>query len=204
MKTNLFKIIVLVIFGVSLAGCAGGDVKISETGFLPKPIIEPLPLKIGVFYNDKFQHFSITKELTPYPTYNIQFGKANIMLFDFILSNAFKEVTVVHDLRKETRRIQNLDAILEIGVHDYDCSNGLAPGFHVMITYIVEFHSKDNSPPNSWFINGNGYVRVRDFTTVSTWIKDATQVAMRDAAAQFLTDLCNQDEVKKLAPHHCN
>ena len=114
MKTNLFKIIVFVIFGVSLAGCAGGDVNISETGFLPKPIIEPLPLKIGVFYTDEFQHFGITRE-TLGPTYKIQFGRANLKLFDFILSNAFKEVTVVNDLRKETRRIQNLDAIFECG-----------------------------------------------------------------------------------------
>ena len=97
--------IILILFAVTsfLFGCGPTivNMKIDEIGAYPHPLLKPLPIHAGVYYGDDFRAFKVTQEAGPSDAlvvYNIEMGKANIALFDFLLSNVFENVTPILDI----------------------------------------------------------------------------------------------------------
>jgi hypothetical protein len=53
----------------------------------------------------------------------------------------------------------------------------------------------------SWSIKGGGDALPR---LNETAVVELTQMAMREVAAKFITDFCNQEDIKKLFYSQCN
>jgi hypothetical protein len=90
---------------------------VTEIGTYPQPLVEPLPLKVGVCYQEDFCTFH-TKQ-TPFPSGGdmtisdeIKLGKANIALFDYILSQTFEKVTSVQDFSEDLGDKKYIDSLL--------------------------------------------------------------------------------------------
>jgi hypothetical protein len=173
----------------------------------PKPLLKPLPLKIGVYYNDDFRNYeSMFNPLPEFPEsesrWNIRLGKANIALFDYILPHVFEEVTPVQHLSEANEDMGNFDIILEPSITSYSCNLDLITGWkakcQVDITYAITFYSLNSMQLGTWSINAEG------FASGGASIIDATQSAMRDLAAQFMTGICKDMATKELFDKHCN
>ena len=176
--------------------------EINEIGPYPQPLIERLPIKMGVYYDNDFSTVEITQETAPE---NIKMGKANIALFDYILSHVFKEITIVQNFPEEIENIANIDLIIEPNIKDY--SSYYVIGFidseyHVDITYEITFYSPIGKPIASWTIKGKGIV-IYSFSSLKTLAKKATNIAMGEVAAKFMTDFCNQVDIKRLFYKEC-
>jgi len=174
----------------------------------PKPLLKPLPLKIGVYYNDDFRNYeSMFNPLPEFPEsesrWNIRLGKANIALFDYILPHVFEEVTPVQHLSEANEDMGNFDIILEPSITSYSCNldliTGWEPKCQVYITYAITFYSLNSMQLGTWSINAEGFAS-------GGWAPniDATQSAMRDLAAQFMTGICKDMATKELFDKHCN
>ena len=204
MKKPGFILFSLFAFCFLLLGCTR-NVTISEVEHYPKPLLKPLPLKIGVYYKDDFRNY---ESLEQGPSgLNIRLGKTNIALFDYILPHVFEEVTPVQNLSEANEDMGNFDIILEPSITSYSCNFILLAWetkCQADITYAITFYSLNNMRLGTWSINAEGFVASSGIGTLGALAKDATQNAMRDLAAQFMTGICKDMATKELFDKHCN
>jgi len=178
------------------------------------PLIEPLPINVGVYYGNDFRAYK-KKQLNVYSQNvtsicNIQLGEANIALFDYILFNVFDNVTSIQQLPNKRHNFNNIDLIIEPTISDY--AYALAersdPEASAYITYEIRFYSPDDMQITSWTIHGEGFIPPRfqrkGPVLSRTWVVKLTQLAMREVAAQFMTDFCNQKDIQTLFHEQCN
>jgi hypothetical protein len=202
MKKPGFILFSLFAFCFLLLGCIR-NVTISEVEHYPKPLLKPLPLKIGVYYNDDFRKYERMEYLSPESGFNLRLGKANIALFDYILPHVFEEVTPVQHLSKAN---EDIDIILEPSITSYSCNfiHGWETKCQVDITYAITFYSPNSMRLGTWSINTEGFASTIISSTLPGLAKDATQIAMRDLAAQFMTGICKDMTTNQLFDKHCN
>ncbi|MFC1534801.1 hypothetical protein ACFL7M_15715 [Thermodesulfobacteriota bacterium] len=195
---RLILLFIFMFFFTSYWGCTRIiNVNIDNIGNLPIPLIEPLPLIAGVYYGNDFRTYKIsqTKDTDPVVTlfYNAQLGKANIALFDYILSNLFEKVIPVQYLPNGNKEIENIDIIIEPTVDYY---NPL-----MCLRYEIIFYLP-NGKKISWMISGT--VEDAPIILTSNTAKKHAQIAMRDVAAKFMTGFCNQEDIQKYFYKQCN
>ena len=185
------------------------NIEINEIGTYPQPLIEPLPIKVGVYYDNNFGTFETTQkvEVLDAGTYieNIKMGKANIALFDYILSTVFEKVIPVQYLSEGSEYKKDIDLIIEPIVHSYTYPNVTVDGPYIHIIYAINVYLPDGEQIDSWRIKGSGHVPPRfELKHETTAVVELTQMAMREVAAKFITDFCNQEEIKRLFYEQCN
>lgn len=186
------------------------NINIAEIDNYPQPLFETLQLKVGAYYGDEFRTFD-TIQHYQIPggglsrVCKIQMGKANIALFDYILSVVFEKVTPVQYLSKESDHIKDIDLIIEPTVHSYTYTNPTAEGVYIHIIYAINFYLPEGEQISSWRIKGSGHAPLKiEFKTETSLVVELTQIAMRQVAAKFITDFCNQQDIKKLFNNKCN
>jgi hypothetical protein len=216
MKKPGFILLSLFAFCFLILSCSPitWNINIPEGEHYPKPLVKPLPLKIGVYYNDDFrkyesiQSFSNSINVQELERFNIRLGKANIALFDYIFPHVFEEVTPIQDLSEANDDMGNFDIILEPSITHYSCyiTAGLLKKTkcHVYITYAITFYSLNSARLGTWSISAEGFESIIIGNFPWGLVKDATQSAMRDIAAQFMTGICKDMATKKLFDKHCN
>ena len=181
-------------------------ITIEEKGDYPDPLIKPLPLNIGVYYALDFRTSNIIREKPQHggPTlvYNIELGKANSALFDYILSHVFENVTPFFELSDALKKQSNLDVIIEPKLDEYDFGF-TASTVYVDIKYKVAFHFL-NSEKVTWVIEVNVNGPSNIFGLQVNPIKELTRSGMREVAARFMAGFCNQREIKELFSSQCN
>ena len=62
---------------------------------IPTPVIERMPVKIGVFYQDELRNYVSEENSDERPKWKIDSGSSHVYLFEQILSSMFQEVTEV-------------------------------------------------------------------------------------------------------------
>jgi len=175
------------------------NTKIEKTGDLPTPLIEPLPLTAGVYYGKDFRNykFSHTDDTNPHTTFicNVQLGKANVSLFDYILSNSFKKVLPINHLPEGYEDFENIDVIIAPTV-DFSWLP-----YYLFLSYEIKFYLPDGKVID-WLIKGTS--KEPNIVSTSDAAKKDTQAKMRNIAAQFMTGFCNQIDIQKQFYKQCN
>jgi hypothetical protein len=207
MKKPGFILFSLFAFCFLILSCSRHNWTIPEGEHYPKPLLKPLPLKIGVYYNDDFRKYEILEISAA--GLNIRLGKANIALFDYILPHVFEEVTPVQHLSEANEDMGNLDIILEPSITSYSCNLDFITDFskvkcQVDITYAITFYSPNSMQLGTWSINAEGFAASSGIGPLGALAEDATQIAMRDLAAQFMTGICKDMATKELFGKYCN
>jgi len=101
MKRQILKISVLLTTSFFLLGCKRTfNAKIDQNINYPKPLIKTILFKVGVYYGNDFNKFEtiqkvVFSDIDMTSILKIQFGKANTVLFDYILSNVFEKITPI-------------------------------------------------------------------------------------------------------------
>lgn len=85
---------------------------------MPVPLIKPLPLKVGLYYGNDFRNYKTSqtyKIVQSGVTHigNVELGKENIFLFDYITTNLFQDVIPVPYLSNGYLDNENIDLIPE-------------------------------------------------------------------------------------------
>jgi hypothetical protein len=188
----------------SSCGTKTFTITINDIGSYPQPLVKPLPLKVGAYYRDDFAFGIIPEKMTNVS--EIKIGKANIALFDYILSHAFEKVIPVQNLSENVKDKRNIDLIIEPTIHKYFFFKWVRI---VKIIYTIAFYTPDGERLGQgiepWQIEGYAYLPSSRVLFGNTLLaKGLTQMAMRQVAAIFLTGLCEQEEMKQFFYEQCN
>jgi hypothetical protein len=184
------------------------NIEINDIGTYPQALFDPLPIKVSVYYGNDFSTFETSQtiqhkeEVGATIIDNIKMGKANIALFDYILSSVFEKVTPVQYLSEGFDHIKDIDLIIEPTVHSFTYPKFTADGSHIHIIYAIKFYLPTGEEISSWRIKGSGLMPL-EIKSETSRAKELTQMAMRQVAAKFITDFCNQEDIKQLFYKQC-
>lgn len=167
---------------------------------VPRPLVETLPLDVGVHYRDSFRDYGFTGEAAgDDSSWDIELGSAQIRLFNQLFKTQFRKVTRVDDLRSipDPARI---DVVLEPAIEEYSLRTPWGTGtdfYDVTIRYSLSFYSPDGELIARWPFEGHGRSRSSFFSNNES-VEKATIAAMRDAATVLILELGDKPEVKAL------
>jgi hypothetical protein len=189
--------LILILLVASLAACS--DVSIRPEAHLPKPLITPMPVTVGLViptetrkYLDRETRFGIDWKVDLGP------GQAKLMRDTFM--DLFQHVEEFEDL-ESAQAASDLKALFETRVDQYSFVTSRETGgryYAVTVKYRINLLSPRGEKVDSYTLTGYGNSLAMGMSGGQPLTK-ATIAAMRDAAAKFLVQFPDQPPGKQLA-----
>jgi hypothetical protein len=189
----------LALSALTLAGC-NTVVPPLQTEF-PSPLIEPLPLSVGVYYDEDLRNFVYNETVSDGSHWQIELGQNNTRLFDRLFGSLFSRVVSIPDIDNAPAGI---DAVVQPVLEEYAFLTPRELGsrfYAVSIRYRIFLFDPDGNELAAWPVNAYG--QSRDGAKSPDGVKasplqEATNLAMRDAAAGIIIMLPGQPEIRAL------
>lgn len=183
----------------ALAGCSQ-SVAI-QTKF-PVPVVEPLPLIVGIRYPDALTDY-VHQEAPPSDVeWTIRLGAANESLFDILFGAMFNQ-TIALGQEANTPQRPELDAVIEPTLEEFEFSlprQSQTDRYAVWLRYNIRVYAPDGELICNWPVTAYGQAGAKT-TAAENPMQQATVLAMRDAAASIALDFVNAPGIKaKLLP----
>ena len=168
-----------------LSACGVSNVVVE--GSFPTPNVTPLPLRIGVLYEDALrEHAYIEYSESGNEEYNVATGATHIRLFDTVLPAMFAEVVEVKSLEEAAG--QGVDAVFIPVIDEFQLA---LPGktkldvYEVWIKYNMRLLTPEGGSIADWVTTSYGKTQTEALRSGDYAINAATVVALRDLASSF-------------------
>jgi len=195
-RTPVARDLVAATLLAGLAGCGG--VHVAAESDVPTPLIDPLPLTVGIHYTDAFSKYAHAEERWGVD-WNAELGPYHVRMADRLFAAAFREVIPVKDLTGLPPSPPYV-AIIEPRIEQYSFITPKDTGadyYAVTIKYRLDILAPNGSPADSLTFTGYGSFKSGGMTSTTPMVL-ATKAAMRDAAAKFLVQFPEQQVTRKL------
>jgi hypothetical protein len=181
--------------GVCLAGCGGSEVIVEST--FPRPLIEPLPVSMGVIIPDELFNFIYTEDIPDQSLWTIALGDANVAMLEPLFESMFRETRGIESLALAAGDT-TLDGIIEpkLDKFEFDVPTGERDEFvEVWLQYQITVYEPDGGTVIQWPVSGYGKSElIRDAEDA---VQRAAIVAMREAGATISTKFSEQPQVRE-------
>lgn len=196
MISNTLKAISAAALLAALGGC-GSQVTVNDPT-IPDPLIEKIPLSVGVRFPDTFEHFVHEERLIGKEKWTIDLGRSNEFLFARLFASMFNELTVIEgDMDPKDIPI---DAYIEPSIDAFEFSTpnqSQTEAFAVWIRYRIKIFDSEGNQFANWPISAYG----KSQTTMmggDAALRRAAVLAMRDAAALIVMQLDKATRISRL------
>ncbi|MDJ0929314.1 MAG: hypothetical protein QNJ73_16875 [Gammaproteobacteria bacterium] len=186
--------------GVGLAAAAAlsacSQAVVVEPDF-PKPLVEPLPLAVGLRYSPEFTGYQYAEDLPNDVDWSFDIGAANRALFDKVFNEMFDRAV---DLGEREPAAAGVDLVVEPRVEALEFSlprQSRTDQYAVWIKYKLHVTRPDGSVITDWPIAAYGQSDSKRFGGAKS-MAVATARAMRDAAAQIAAELADRAKVEAI------
>ncbi len=182
-----------IILPVLLCGCAISTINI--TGISPTPLVNKLPLTIGVYYDENFSSYSYTEinDRTGKDQLIVTSGSSQVNLFNTLLPAVFESVVQIEDMNS-IEGFSNIDAILVPGIEEFQL--GLPEKtnldvYEIWVKYNLRLSKADGDYIADWVMTAYGKSPKENFKTQDEGVNRAAEIALRDMAASFAIGFSN-------------
>jgi hypothetical protein len=167
-----------------LAACSPANVKVQPILEFPTPLVDPLPIQMGVYYPDNFRNFVYDESQDSQGADEtiIDIGSAQVSLFERVLPSVFYEVRLVE---------KGDPASKEYSVP----RTSKAKIYEVWIKYQFELLAPDGSTIANWTMPAYGKTPTALLKSNEDAINLASLMALRDCGAAFITGFARVPEV---------
>ena len=180
-----------------LSACAAKTIDISGT--FPAPLIQKLPLTVGVFYDSAFTNHSFIEinDNTGDDQYIINSGSSQIELFNTMLPAVFQNVIELDSIESANAR-SDLDAVFVPAIEEFQV--GLPQKtrlnvYEIWVKYNMRLAGSNGDYIADWVMTAYGKSPEETFQSVDDGVNDAANVALRDLAASFTLGFSDIPEV---------
>jgi hypothetical protein len=166
---------------------------------LPPPLLEQLPVRVGVHYSDEFRNY-VHKETRGSIDYEVTLGAAHVTNLDWLLKAMFREIVHVDDPTRVADIRPPVAFVLEPKFEEYSFltpKDVAGEAFIVTIRYLLTLYDSGGARVDSFTFTGYGREKARTLASKEP-LAVATQRAMRDAGAKVAVELTDQDAVRLL------
>jgi len=178
-----------------LGACAQSVVV--KTDF-PKPLVEPLPLKVGLHYDSALTDYSYTEDLPSDVTWSFTLGDVNTKLFDGAFTALFEKTIQVDDTGGTGDPYDGLNAVIEPILEAFEFSlprQSRSEQYSVWIRYRLNVYTPDGTLITGWPISAYGQSDSRAFGK-SDAMEQAAINALRDAFASIILGFAKEPQIK--------
>ena len=168
-----------------------------------RPLIDPLPVTIGVYYSPEFSthtHEEMKEVEGDTIRYKFNLGFKSALLFGQVFSSMFEKVILVEKRPPLGPVGLELAAIIEPSIEEIRIAavrhSDIYKHSLVIITYRITLYSNSGVRLASYSVEGSGESRPSASIGTKSF-GEATHFAMRDAAAQFMAGFQDQQGVKE-------
>ncbi|MDE0694159.1 MAG: hypothetical protein OXI55_18175 [Gammaproteobacteria bacterium] len=184
---------------VAMLGCArGASVTVNTT--VPSPLVKPIPVKMGVYFDDALTAYVHVEEVPDHGEYRIDLGASQVPVFERVFDAMFQDVTRIKGKARENENAApfldalqssgaNVDAVLAPTIEEMQFAipaQTKGDFYEVWIKYRMKLFATDGTLIADWDLLGYGKANSDNYGSVGTQddaLGDATIWALRDAAA---------------------
>jgi hypothetical protein len=189
-RRQLQTIIVLVSM---LSGCS---TSIWVEADFPRPLVEQLPVSMGLILDDDLLDYVHYEELPRQAAYTIQIGEANELMLVQLFESMFTDLTEYNEFPLIQPDSVEIDGVLwpELERFEFDVPIGQRDEFvEVWIQYLVKLYETDGQLVTEWPVSGYGKAEMIDREVA---LNRAIVVAMREVGATISTKFTDQPELQ--------
>ncbi len=192
-KYSLASIIVL------LTACSATTINIE--GSFPAPLVQKLPLTVGVYYDEAFINHSFIEinDNTGDDQYIINSGASQLELFNTMLPAVFEQVVQLDSLESASS-MSDIDAVFVPAIEEFQV--GLPKKtrlnvYEIWVKYNMRLAQSNGDYIADWVMTAYGKSPEETFQSVDAGVNDAANVALRDLAASFTLGFSNIPEINE-------
>ena len=181
---------------LALGGCSQA---VSVDTEFPAPVIEALPLKAGLQYDESLTNYRYAEKLPQDGDWSFELGTANRRLFDTLFGSLFRETAPVSTVASARQEVPDLDLIIQPAIEAMEFSlprQSQTDQYAVWISYNLSIYEPAGELITSWPVKAYGQSDSRTFGAAGS-MEQATIKAMRDAAAIIALGFAGQPKVRK-------
>lgn len=180
--------------GLALAGCASAVVVESD---FPTPLVETLPLAVGLYYEPELKDFIHAEALPRSSTWTIDLGDANVAMLQPLYDAMFASTREFEQLSPTSPETSTVDAILTSALNrfEFDVPRTSRDQFvEVWLEYRLELRDPSGLVLIDWPVAGYGKAEIDGSREEA--VQRAAIVAMREAGAKISTEFLTQPAVQ--------
>jgi hypothetical protein len=182
---------------IVLSACTSTELETRAA--LPPPLLEQLPVRVGIYYSKEFQDY-VHRESRANMNYSVNLGPAHVTNLNWLLGAMFRDVVQVDDPAKIAAIAPPLTFVLEPRFEEYSFltpKDVAGEAFIVTIRYLLTVYDGGGARVDSFAFTGYGREKSGALGNKEP-LAAATQRAMRDAGAKIAVELTDQESVRLL------
>lgn len=187
----------VLLFALILGGCSG-SVKLKTETEIPEPLVQEIPIKVGVHFDEAFRNYVYEESTEDRPKWRIDNRESRIALFEKLLSTMFREVQIVDNISSADDR--NIDAVLSPQVEEMQLAlpkETYSEFYEAWVKYNIRLYSPDGELVTEWAVTGYGKATKGFFDSRSGGLNNAINVALRDIGAKIALNFPQAAPVKQ-------
>lgn len=172
-----------------LAGC--GPATVMVEGNFPPPLIDPLPLTLGVWYGDDFAAHEFFDEAKSRgeSSWVVKTGEAQVQMWNSLLAGMFAKVVHLKKPPGPGQSVAGVDAVLVPHVEELQYTipaHTRVKVYEIWMLYRFELLGPDGNPVGQWTMTSYGKTPTAFLQSDQEAVNLAAVMALRDAGANFV------------------
>ena len=163
----------------------------------PKPLVEPLTIRVGVLLDEALTTFH-HEEVLPYrSTWSIQLGEANVAMFSPLFDSMFEHTEIVTAIPVEKPSQDSLDVVIKpvVDKFEFDVPQSSDSKFvEVWIRFHLQVYQPDGTFVMEWPVVGYGKAETGRMSNEGSLHRAAVR-ALREVGANVATEFATQPEI---------
>jgi hypothetical protein len=194
---RICRVALLLLLAV-LTGCGTKEVVVEGT--FPKPLLEPLPVSLGVWYPAEFSGHEFFDEAKgrAESDWIVRTGEAQVEMWDQLLASMFARLEYMAGEPSPTQMNPAVDAVLIPRVQELQYAipaHTNVKVYEIWMRYGFELVTVSGEPIANWTMTAYGKTPTAFLRSDEAAVNLAAVVALRDAGAHFVTSFRKVPEV---------
>lgn len=189
------------LLSIFFAGCitlpmTGCKSTLQVQGNFPSPLVNQLPLTMGVKYNPQFKEFNYVEKNEKRDDWEIGIGSAQMALFDTVLPAMFKQVIAINEIPPSSG--DNIDLYFEPTLEEFQYNMPRETKinmYEVWIKYNMKVYDKHGQLIADWILTAYGKTPSAFMKSEESALNEALVVALRDAGAGLALRFAHVPEI---------
>ncbi len=174
-----------------LSAC--GPARVDVEGDFPAPLMEPLPLTIGIWYPEEFANHEFFDEAKSREesSWIVKTGQAQVQMWDILLDGMFYQLVHMKGAPGAGQMNQVVDAVLIPHVEELQYAipaHTNVKVYEIWMRYRFEMVTTGGKPIAEWTMTSYGKTPTAFMQSDEGAVNLAAVMALRDAGANFATN----------------
>jgi hypothetical protein len=173
-----------------LTGCGPAEVVVK--GNFPSPLMQKLPITLGVWYDEDFAHHEFFEEAKTKAesSWLVRTGEAQVQMWDSLLNGMFQRVLPMNGKPGPGQMNPSVDAVLIPHVEELQYAipaHTSVKVYEIWMRYRLQLVTTGGQPIADWTMTAYGKTPTAFLQSDQEAVNLAAVMALRDAGANFAT-----------------